>query len=65
MPKLTPAAAVESKEGLAAAIVIDVSGSMDETVKGQKGSPEKKIEIARRTALEAVDQFASLREGTP
>jgi von Willebrand factor type A domain len=63
--ELTPAAAAESKEGLAAAIVIDVSGSMDETVKGQKGSPEKKIEIARRTALEAVDQFVSYAKEHP
>jgi len=57
--ELTPTAAVEQKEGLAAAIVIDVSGSMDETVKGQNGKPEKKIDIARRTALEAVDQFVA------
>jgi hypothetical protein len=57
--ELTPAVAVDQKEGLAAAIVIDVSGSMDESVKGQDGKPEKKIDIARRTALEAVDQFVA------
>jgi Mg-chelatase subunit ChlD len=57
--QLTPQAPVEQKEGLAAAIVIDVSGSMDESVAGQDGRKQKKIEIARRAALDLVGQFAS------
>jgi Mg-chelatase subunit ChlD len=57
--QLTPEAPVEQKEGLAAAIVIDVSGSMDEAVAGAEGRKEKKIEIARRAALDLVDQFVS------
>jgi Mg-chelatase subunit ChlD len=56
---LTPAKAVDAREGLAAAIAIDVSGSMDEEVAGASGRKEPKIEIARRAALELVDQFAS------
>jgi hypothetical protein len=57
--QLTPAGPVEQKEGLAAAIVIDVSGSMDESVAGLNGKKEKKIAIARRAALDLVGQFAS------
>jgi Mg-chelatase subunit ChlD len=54
---LTPSTTVEPKEGLAAAIAIDVSGSMDEEVAGRDGRKEPKIEIARRAALDLVDQF--------
>jgi hypothetical protein len=57
--ELKPPTAVEAKEGLAAAIAIDVSGSMDEKVAGPDGRKERKIEIARRAALDLVDQFAS------
>ena len=56
---LAPAAKVEERDGLAAAIAIDVSGSMDESVAGQNGRKEPKIEIARRAALDLVDQFVS------
>ncbi|HET7218930.1 MAG TPA: VWA domain-containing protein [Vicinamibacterales bacterium] len=55
--QLAPPSAVEAKEGLAAAIVIDVSGSMKEQVEGRNGEREAKIEIARRAALDLVDQF--------
>lgn len=57
---LTPSAPAEpqSKEGLAAAIVIDVSGSMKDKVDGHDGKRERKIDIARRAALDLVDQFA-------
>jgi Mg-chelatase subunit ChlD len=57
--ELTPQKSVEAREGLAAAIAIDVSGSMDEAVAGQNGRKEAKIEIARRAALDIVEQFAS------
>ena len=57
--QLKPTVAVPEKEGLAAAIVVDVSGSMDEKVAGLDGRKEKKIEIARRAALDLVGQFAS------
>ena len=56
--QLTPAATPPVREGLAAAIVIDVSGSMNETVAGEGGRTERKIEIARRAAQSLVDQFA-------
>jgi Mg-chelatase subunit ChlD len=49
------------REGLAAAIVIDVSGSMDDRVEGQ-GGREPKIDIARRAARDLVEQFARYAE---
>ena len=60
--QLAPAAAVPAKEGIAAAIVIDVSGSMDEEVEGENGREERKIEIARRAARDLVEQFARYAE---
>ena len=55
---LAPAGAVTQREGLAAAIVIDVSGSMKDSVTGLDGRSEPKIEIARRAARDLVEQFA-------
>ena len=52
-----PADAAAARDGLAAAIVIDVSGSMKDKVQGQSGQREEKIAIARRAALDLVDQF--------
>jgi Mg-chelatase subunit ChlD len=57
--ELAPQKTVEEREGLAAAIAIDVSGSMDEEVAGRDGRKEPKIDIARRAALDLVEQFAS------
>jgi Ca-activated chloride channel family protein len=56
--QLAPAAALQPTDGLAAAILIDVSGSMDEDVRGEGGRREAKIEIARRAARDLVEQFA-------
>ena len=62
---LTPAAPVPPREGLAAAILIDVSGSMKDEVEGEQGRNEAKIEIARRAAADLVDQFARYAEDHP
>jgi Mg-chelatase subunit ChlD len=56
--RLASASQGPAREGLAAAIVIDVSGSMRETVRGESGEKERKIEIARRAARDLVEQFA-------
>jgi Mg-chelatase subunit ChlD len=53
------------KEGLAAAIVIDVSGSMKDKVEDRDGRREEKIAIARRAALDLVDQFAAYAREHP
>lgn len=46
------------REGLAAAILIDVSGSMASEVQDKDGRREPKIDIARRAASDLVAQFA-------
>jgi Mg-chelatase subunit ChlD len=59
--ELQPPAPVAPKEGLAAAIVIDVSGSMRDRVDAPDGR-RPKIEIARRAARDLVEQFARYAE---
>lgn len=56
--QLAPRTPVPPREGLAAAILIDVSGSMDDRVRGESGQEEAKIAIARHAAQDLVDQFA-------
>jgi len=63
--ELKPQREVPAREGLAAAILIDVSGSMDDSVRGLDGRREKKIEIARRAARDLVEQFAKYAEDHP
>jgi Mg-chelatase subunit ChlD len=63
--ELAPQKAVEPREGLAAAIAIDVSGSMDEDVLGENKRKEAKIVIARRAALDLVEQFATYARAHP
>lgn len=63
--QLTPPSTLTAKEGLAAAIVIDVSGSMDDEVTGEDGREERKIEIARRAARDLVEQFARYADDHP
>ena len=63
--QLAPASAIEQREGLAAAILIDVSGSMDDEVRGAGGRDERKIEVARRAARDLVEQFARYAEDHP
>jgi Mg-chelatase subunit ChlD len=55
----------EPREGLAAAIVIDVSGSMNDRVRGDDGQRVRKIEVARRAARDLVEQFAAYAEAHP
>jgi hypothetical protein len=57
--------AAEPREGLAAAIAIDVSGSMRDSVQGTGGRSEPKIETARRAGQDLVDQFARYAEEHP
>ena len=53
---MTPAQPVAEREGLAAAILIDVSGSMERGAGDDSETP--KIVSARRAAIDLVDQFA-------
>jgi Mg-chelatase subunit ChlD len=52
----------ESREGLAAVVLIDVSGSMKREA---PGSRESKIVIARRAAVDLVEQFAKYADDHP
>lgn len=63
--QLAPASTPEARDGVAAAIVIDVSGSMEDEVEGEDGRDVDKIEIARRAARDLVDQFAKYAEAHP
>jgi len=63
--QLAPASTVPAREGLAAAIVIDVSGSMDDEVSDENGREERKIEVARRAARDLVEQFARYADEHP
>lgn len=56
--ELAKTPAVTQREGLAAAIVIDVSGSMKDSVRGEDGRRQRKIDVALRSARDLVDQFA-------
>lgn len=60
--QLTPSSTAPTREGLAAAILIDVSGSMEDPVTGQSGQRERKIDVAVRAARDLVDQFARYAE---
>lgn len=62
---LAPAAVPAPREGLAAAIVIDVSGSMEDSVRADGGGSEPKINTARRAAQDLVEQFAKYAEERP
>src|SRR5688572_8962416 len=62
---LEPVTPTESREGLAAAIAIDVSGSMDDRVTGEDGRRARKIDVARRAARELVAQFATYANEHP
>jgi Mg-chelatase subunit ChlD len=63
--QLAPESEVPEREGLSAAILIDVSGSMEDKVAGTDGRREQKIEIARRAARDLVEQFAKYAADNP
>ena len=62
---LKPASGGEARPGLAAAIAIDVSGSMDDRVTGEDGRRARKIDVARRAARELAVQFAAYAAAHP
>ena len=56
---LRPDPAAEYRDGIAAAILIDTSGSMRDKVADADGKTRAKIDIAQRAALNLVKQFES------
>jgi hypothetical protein len=62
---LRPVAPAQYREGIAAAILIDTSGSMGDAVKDAEGAMQPKISIARRSALNLVNQFSEYASAHP
>lgn len=56
---LRPNPSAQYRDGIAAAILIDTSGSMNNQVADADGQARRKIEIAQRAALSLVNQFDS------
>jgi hypothetical protein len=56
---------VERKDGIAAAVLIDTSGSMKETVRDANGRPQAKLDIARRCVSAIVRQTAGFAKDEP
>lgn len=55
----------EWKDGVAAVVLVDVSGSMDERVRDADGERRRKIVIARRAALDLVRSFETYARAHP
>ena len=62
---LRPVRAVQQRDGVVAAILIDTSGSMGDRVKDDDGRMRPKIEIAQRAALDLVKQFDTYAQEHP
>lgn len=58
-------ASIARQEGIAAAILIDTSGSMRETVVDADGLSKPKIMIARRAAMDCLRQFEEFTRNNP
>jgi hypothetical protein len=54
-----------AREGIAAVILIDTSGSMRETVRDVDGNMQPKIKIAQKSALDLVNQFDTYARAHP
>jgi Mg-chelatase subunit ChlD len=59
------ASAAPRQEGIAAAILLDVSGSMADKVPAPDGQPARKIDIARRTVSSALQRFEAFAKEHP
>jgi Mg-chelatase subunit ChlD len=60
--QLTPPAGTTWKEGLAAVVLVDVSGSMHDRIKGER---RRKIEAAQAAAIDLVGAFARYAKAHP
>ena len=62
---MKPEAAAVPQEGIAAAILLDTSGSMSETVMGSDNRPSPKIGVAQKSLLSLVGQFRDFAQKHP
>jgi Tfp pilus assembly major pilin PilA len=60
--RLTPAEGTAWTDGLAAVVLVDVSGSMHDRIKGER---RRKIEAARAATLDLIGAFARYAEAHP
>ena len=60
--RLTPPAGTAWKDGLAAVVLVDVSGSMHDRIKGER---RRKIEAAQAAAIDLVGAFARYAKRAP
>ncbi len=58
---LMPATRPSPQEGIAAIILVDTSGSMDQRVQGEAGKSVVKMQAARQAVMELVETSARLR----
>ena len=63
--QLRAPAGLEREEGVAVAVLVDVSGSMKDSVPDERGQSRPKIDIARDCVGRLVDQVAAYVEGHP
>jgi hypothetical protein len=56
---------VSRQEGIAAAILVDTSGSMEDQVVGSDGSSVRKIAVARRAVVDLIRQFEQYARKNP
>jgi Mg-chelatase subunit ChlD len=62
---MTPAQAGPRQEGIALAIVLDTSGSMQETVPGENQRPTPKLQVARQALLELLEDMRAYTGKNP
>ena len=62
---LSTAPSVEQREGTAAVILVDTSGSMRDSVADSDGLSKPKIVIARRAVVDAVKRFSDFAQKDP
>ncbi len=62
---ITPAAGAPSQDGIAAAILLDTSGSMQDPVQGSDKKPKPKIRVAQDALLHVLRQFSAFARKHP
>ena len=62
---LRPPGNVAPQEGIAAAILLDTTGSMEEAVKGADNQPKPKIKIAQQALMNVLQQFSAFAAKNP
>lgn len=63
--QLKSAAGAARQEGIAAAILIDTTGSMKDPVPGFDRQPKPKIEVAKKALLNLIGQFSAFAQKNP